>query len=370
MKVGIDTFGLDHGKSGLGAYLINLVNHLPENSEFEFELFGHEEDRYVYTSKKAFKFIGIDVQETVHKIKKWHVKKANGFFKKNGYDAVLFIAGSRFIPTKCNVKSIAFVNDVLSAVQSKNHMTFWRRNQAKKGLSASDCIIVPSIFVKKALKQSKVNNPNIQIVHYGIDHSQFFTVDASYLTEVDSIKPFAIKKPYIIYASRRQNEQKKHVELIKAFEIFKQKTHLPHRLVIAGSEGPYTDIVSKAAFESHYGREILIVGYFPHDDFPELYRNSQMTVFPPINEGVGLPVVEAMAAGVPVACSKSGALTEMAGPNALYFDSDNIEEIADCMIKIATDEDLRNKMIQSGLEWSERFSWSKTADEILRILKE
>ena len=66
MNVGIDTFGLDHGKSGLGAYLINLVNHLPENSEFEFELFGHEEDRFVYTSKKAFKFIGIEFFNCLH----------------------------------------------------------------------------------------------------------------------------------------------------------------------------------------------------------------------------------------------------------------------------------------------------------------
>ena len=106
--------------------------------------------------------------------------------------------------------------------------------------------------------------------------------------------------------------------------MFKEKTGLPHRLVLAGEEGAYAEEVQKAAFDSSAATEIFMTGYFPREGFPELYRNSEMCVFPSVNEGVGLPVLEAMATGIPVACAKAGALPEIAGNNVLFFVSDNI----------------------------------------------
>ena len=104
MKIGIDTFGCDHGKSGLGSYLMSFINNLPAESEFEFELFGEEIDRYTYNAKRDVPFSSIGIKTTPGAIRLWHYLYANRFIKKIGYNAVVFPAGARLIPSKFLVK--------------------------------------------------------------------------------------------------------------------------------------------------------------------------------------------------------------------------------------------------------------------------
>jgi glycosyltransferase involved in cell wall biosynthesis len=368
MKIGIDAFGTDHGKSGLGSYLKSFVNSIPDDDSLQFEIFGDDIDRYTFNKEKDVPFCGIDVNDNLKSVRRWHRFLSQGFVKKSGYDAVLYTAGGRIIPPKFSTKSVAVVNEIIGNIFRGEN--FLSRNAIKKGLSRADCIIVPSMFVKKNLERSGVKSRRVEIVHNGIDHSLFFPVD-SIVSESGTldIKPFAIKKPYLIYASRMQGKEKKHVELIKAFSVFKEKTGLPHRLVLAGSDGPYGGEVQKAVKASRFGCDIFITGYFPHESLPELYRNSEACIFPSVNEGVGLPVLEVMACGVPVACAKAGALPEIAGDGAVYFDADDAEGMAETIQKVATDESLRKKLSAGGIERASRFSWKKCAEETVAILK-
>lgn len=164
------------------------------------------------------------------------------------------------------------------------------------------------------------------------------------------------------------DQKKKHEELIKAFELFKKRTGLPHRLVITGSEGNYFNYISDLAFNSEYSTDIFITGYFPHENFGKLYAGAEACVFPAVNEGVGLPILEAMASGIPVLCSNSGALQEMGGDSPIYFDSNNIEEIATAMQLVVEDEEKRKSMIEKGLERASNFSWDKTVLETLKSI--
>lgn len=368
MKIGIDAFGLDHGKSGLGSYLKSFVNNLPDDSALEFELFGDEVDRYTYKVSRDIPFSGISIKDSVSSQRLWHLFSAGRFAKKSGYDAVLYTAAARMIPSRFSVPGIAVVNDIVGSRFRKED--FLAQRQIRRGLSRADCIIVPSMFVKKNLERSGVRCRRVEIVHNGIDHSLFFPVKQLGIEgEIADIKPFAIQKPYIIYASRMQSPEKKHVELIEAFSLFKERTKLPHRLVIAGSDGPYSRNVHEAAFASSAASDIFITGYFPHESFPDLYRNSEACIFPSVNEGVGLPVLEAMATGIPVACAKAGALPEIAGSNALFFDSGSTDEFATCIEQIVSDSSLRKKLSEGGLAWSRRFSWEKCAQETISIIR-
>lgn len=368
MKIGIDTFGLEHGKSGLGSYLLSLLECLPDIEGGQLELFGPGADRYTYSSNREFTYKEINVKDDPATERKWHVKKVDKFCRKNNYDVVFYTNGCKMIPTKARVPSVAVINSILSVVLAE--CGFWERKRIVKGLSSMDCIIASSMYVKKDIIRCGVKCQRIEIVHNGIDHSMFYPDSKVEKTDFADIKPFAIKKPYIIYGSRLQSSDKKHVELIKAFTMFKEKTGLPHRLVLAGEEGAYAEEVQKAAFDSSAATEIFMTGYFPREGFPELYRNSEMCVFPSVNEGVGLPVLEAMATGIPVACAKAGVLPEIAGNNVLYFDSDNIQNMADCMEQIICDEKLRKKIVASGVEWAKRFSWEKAAVETVDIVKD
>jgi glycosyltransferase involved in cell wall biosynthesis len=367
MKVGIDTFGCDHGRSGIGSYLHSFTANLPQTSETEFELFGSEIDRYTYSSVREIPFKAVPVPDSLGAERFWHFFKLNKFVSSSGYDVVLYPSIERVLPLSFRIPGIAVVNSIISNTL-KEDKDWALRMQVKRGLAKAQRVIAPSQFVRRDLVRNGVNPDKIEVVHNGIDHRLFFPqmqIDA----ETVNIKPFAIKRPYFIYGSRLSGPDKKHIELIKAFMLFKERTHLPHRLVLAGAEGAYSEEVHKTAFQSTAASDIFLTGFFPHESFPLLYAGADACIFPSVNEGVGLPILEAMATGIPVACSKAGALPEMGGPAAVYFDANNIEEIAAAMEKIVTDSALREKMIADGIEWTKRFSWLNTVSMTIDVMK-
>ncbi len=368
MKVGIDTFGCDHGRSGLGTYLLSIIPSLPQSQDIEYELFGSEMDRYTYTGDTGIAYASVNIPDTLGAERLWHSFKAGAFGKKRGYDLILYTAGARMIAANKKIPGVAIVNDVLSAVLASSDWI--SKALVKKGLNKAKCIIAASEYIKQDLIKCGIKCSNIIVVRNGINHSTFFSSqNPDSGTGIVDIKPFAIKRPYFIYASRMVGPEKKHIELIKAFSLFKERTGLPHRLVIAGAESSYGEEVHKAVFESSSVSDIFLTGFFPHESFPELYRNAEACIFPSINEGVGMPVLESMACGIPVACSRSGALPELYGDNVLYFDSDDIEEISNSMESLVRDNELKKSLVEKGLKWSAPLSWKRTAEDTIDIIK-
>ena len=367
MKVGIDTFGCAHGQSGLGSYLASLAANFKDDADASFELFGAEIDRYTYGAENNLAYKAVAIPDTVFAARAWHMLLANGFARRRRYDAVLYPAAAHLLPAAFRVPGVAVVNDVVSELLSAKDAV--SLSVLLRGLKKADRVIVASQFIRKDLEKLGVKSENMVVVHNGINHSMFYPRELVSPNLVD-IKPFAIQRPYFIYASRLSSAAKKHVELIQAFTAFKEKTKLPHRLVLAGSEGASSDEVHKAAFASRAASDIFITGFFPHESFPDLYSGSDGCIFPAVGEGVGLPVLEAMATGIPVACAKSGALGEIAGNNALFFNPDDIADMARAMETLALDKAERARLIAGGIEWTKRFSWQKTAEKTLAVLRE
>lgn len=367
MKIGIDTFGCDHARSGLGTYILSFMANLPKSENVEFELFGSELDRFTYNSGKDIPYEAVSIGDNLTAERRWHFTSCPKFVFSRSYDAVLYPAPERVFPINFKTPGIAVVNSVLSSmVEGKKDWI--QKLQIKRGLLKVQKIIAASQFIRNDLIKHGIDKDKIEVVYNGIDHKLFFPqIDIS--EDVVDIKPFAIKKPYFIYGSRLSGPEKKHVELIKAFSLFKKNTGLPHRLVLAGADGPYSSEVHKAAFESDYASDIFLTGYFPHESFPQLYAGSEALIFPSTCEGVGLPVLEAMATGVPVACSNASALPEIAGNATIYFDSDNIVDIALSLEKLATDKKLCENLVHKGIEWAKKFNWENTVKETIEIAK-
>ena len=367
MKVGIDTFGCDHARSGVGTYMLSFADNLVQSDDVKFELFGNEIDHYTYTSGKDIPYVSVNIADSLGAERTWHFTNSNKFAQNQAYDVVLYPAPEKVLPIKFKVPGIAIVNTVLSAsVEGKKDWI--QKLQIKRGLFKVQKIIAASNFIKNDLIEHGIDEEKIEVVYNGINHKMFFPqMDMD--SEIVDIKPFAIKRPYFIYGSRLSGSEKKHVELIKAFSLFKKNTGLPHRLVISGSDGPYSAEVHKAAFESPYASDIFLTGYFPHESFPMLFAGSEALIFPAENEGVGLPVLEAMATGVPVACASSGALPEIAGDAALFFNPNNITEFASVLERVAEDKLLRAGMIQKGIERAKDFNWENTVAETVQIAK-
>lgn len=368
MKIGIDTFGCDHARSGLGSYLLYFITNIPVVKDIEIVLFGSEIDRYTYSSDTGYEYISVSVPDSLEAERLWHRFSFKKFIKKNQFDAVLFPAAERVIPTSFkNYQGLAVVNSIISSNLSQTPRTY--RHQLKKGLSKVQTIIAASDFIKKDLIALGIKASKIQVIHNGIDHKLFYPM-LDLDQDIINIKPFAIKRPYFIYGSRLSGPEKKHEQLIKAFNQFKKNTGLPHRLVIAGDDGLNSEAVQTCAFQSDYSSDIFLTGYFPHESFPKLYAGAEACIFPSVNEGVGLPILEAMACGIPVLCSNEGALPEIGGNSPLYFDSDNIDEISGKMQEIIENQAKRTEMITKGLEWSKNYSWNSTVIKTLSLISD
>lgn len=363
MKIGIDTFGCEHGKSGNGAYLLNFISNLPKSEDLTFELFGNEIDKYTYNSNNGIPFVSIDIPDNLKAERLWHKRKLPKFIKKSGYDAVIYPACEKVLPKKMIGKGIVVVNCVLST-RLKELKKY--RQQLKKGLNHAYKIIAPTEYIKKDLTKLGIKSKKIIIVRDGIDHKNFFPMVSD--EEIVQINPFAIKTPYFLCPTRLSGPDKKHKEMILAFEEFKKRTNSPHRLVIAGEGNEYIETVHKFAYDSSVASDIFITGYFPPESLPKLYGAADACIIPSINEGVGLPVLEAMASGVPVLCSSSGALQEVGEDAPIYFDSDKKEEIVNAMEMVAINKNIRERMIEKGIKEASSYSWEKTVKQTLDVL--
>lgn len=363
MKIAVDTFACDSGKSGFGSYLFNLAANLPAQDGVEYMLFGAPLDRYTYSDK--IPFCEARCGDSMAARRFWHNFSATGFYKRRKVDAVLYPAATRLLPGAFAVPGAAVLHDPLSVILAKAKFS---HRLTLKGFERVQAIIVPTQFIKNDLLRLGFDGKKIHVIRHGIDHNRFYQrpLDDD---ELLNLKPFAIKRPYIIYPSSVRGAGKKHIELIKAFEIFKKRTGAPHRLVLAGAENAWAEEVHKAACDSSFSQDIILTGFFPQEGFPLLVAGADACVFPSVQEGVGLPIVEAMASGVPVAASNAEALPEVCAGKAVLFDSDDLEGMAAAIETVTTDKKARSKMISEGLAWSKKFNWQECAESTVELLK-
>ncbi len=114
----------------------------------------------------------------------------------------------------------------------------------------------------------------------------------------------------------------------------------------------------------------MFTGFAPTSDLPDLYCGAELFVFPSLYEGFGLPVLEAMTCGVPVACSNISSIPEVIGDTGVLFDPYDEESIADAMRRLLADPELLNDCRQRGLERSRQYTWSATAALTLKVVRE
>ena len=135
------------------------------------------------------------------------------------------------------------------------------------------------------------------------------------------------------------------------------------QLLIAGGRGwLYQDIFAEA--EKH-GDRVRPLGFVDDADLPAMYRNAVLFAFPSLYEGFGLPVLEAMACGVPVVCSNASSLPEVAGDAALLVNPHDTNELAEAMARVLEDADLRQAMVARGLAQAAQFTWERAARQLL-----
>ena len=373
MKIGIDTFACDSGKTGVGSYLTQILKRIPPSGAL-FELFGWEYDRFAYSEcAPNMEFIPRCSISGRTANSLWHLYRFPEFAKNRSYNACFFPAAHRRPPYKSPCPTIGVVHDMAAywgTRRNREHLGAVLRIILPNSLRRMDRIIAVSNWVKQELVElARVRESRIEVVPNGIDHTAFYPRPHNEETAI-LIQPFSFSRPYILCVSRIDHPLKNHIRLIKAFDIFKKRTGHPHRLVLAGGDSKNAAKVKAAAAQAEWRGDIFFTGHFPLKSLPELYSGADFVVLPSMYEGFGLGVIEAMASGIPAACARAASLPETAEHAALYFDPYDPEDMADRMVTLANDRELHEECSRLGIERAKSFSWDRCAERTLEIIYE
>lgn len=243
---------------------------------------------------------------------------------------------------------------------------FYHRLVVKFAARQADKIITISEFSKKELVDVyKVNPEKIKVVHLGFDKENYRKIDNK--EEINKIlQKYNLEKPYLLYTGRLE-EKKNIYNLILAFE--KISYHQPeYKLVLAGRPGFGYEKFLSLLQEKKLENKVKILGWVEQKDLPYIMNAAEIFVFPSFYEGFGIPILEAMACGIPVCCSNAASLPEVAEDSALFFDPYNPDDIYGKLLYLINNKVMQFNLKQKGLSRAKMFSWEKCAEETLEIL--
>ena len=178
-----------------------------------------------------------------------------------------------------------------------------------------------------------------------------------------------VTRPYVLYVGNLKPH--KNVDgLLRAFALVCAKTASNCELLIIGDDTTDGPALKRLATDLGVRDAIRFAGKVSDDVLRSAYSAAELTVLPSFEEGFGLPVLESMACGTPVACSRAASLPEVAGNAAEYFDPNNIESIAAAMDRLLHSDSERQKLRQAGFANAKQFTWSACAHRHLEIYRQ
>lgn len=240
---------------------------------------------------------------------------------------------------------------------------------SKFSISRAAAIIAVSEFTKKEIVDFyKVAEKKIKVVNHGLDGKIYRRIGGEEKIK-QILNKYDIETPYIFYAGRLE-KKKNTARLVEAFAIMKKKNkNIKHKLVLAGNAGFGFDEVKYVINEFDIEEDVIITGWIPESDMPYIYNGADMFVFPSIYEGFGIPLLEAMSCGTPIAASNAASIPEVVHDAALLFNPEDKDDMAEKMAKILLDKQFAEKLADKGFSEVKKFSLEKCAKETLELIE-
>jgi glycosyltransferase involved in cell wall biosynthesis len=230
----------------------------------------------------------------------------------------------------------------------------------------ADRILTNSEFSRlDIIRRLRCDPGKIEAVHHGVDARFRPVVDRR---EIEDLRTrYGMTREVVLYTGIYK-PRKNHAALCRAFRRFLENGGKAD-LVIAGPLGEGEQELRQLAHELGIADQLILTGFVSDHDLPALYSAARVYACPSLYEGFGFTVLEAMACGTPVVCSRKTSLPEVAGDAALYADPQSPEEFAGALQRAFFDDSLRAKLVQAGFANVERFSWSRAAARALEAYR-
>jgi len=257
-----------------------------------------------------------------------------------------------------------------------------RRFLLRRGLLRARRIIAVSEATRRDVRDALgIPEDRIRLV-YNAPHAEFFQraltggegPDGQRLARALILERYQIQYPFLLYAGNIR-PQKNIPRLVEAFAVVREQLsrHPVYRdlhLIIIGDEISRYPPVRRAVNQARVEKVVRFLGFVPFETLRIFFEHAAVFVFPSLYEGFGLPPLEAMACGTPVVTSNVSSLPEIVGDAALLVNPENVFEIARGIQEVLLDEDLRADLIAKGKVQAARYSWERTAREVLEVYRE
>lgn len=353
-----DGFAIKKG-TGIGNYTLNLFHQLSKSPKIK----NVEMIEKTFLSK-----VSRDALRRVFYIV-WLNSEMHLFLKRRGVDIIHFTNYLIPILRLSNVKYVVTIHDLTPWRFPKTlpsaYLPYikWAISHAVR---SADLILTVSNAVKKEIIELfGVIEGKVKAVYCGVS-KEFLKTKKVY--DKTTIKKFGITKDYLLFVGTIE-ERKNVITLLKAFK--KLKNYKDLQLVLVGKPGYGFSKVDKYLENNHFRDDVILTGYVTEKDLIALYDLASIFIYPSLYEGFGIPLVEAMARGVPIVASKIPSTEEVASQAAIYYnDPLDYKALAKKVLELLENDALQQDLAGKGLKRVQEFSWKKVCHRHLQAYQE
>ncbi len=371
MRIAVNTRLLIKNKlGGIGFFTCQTLKRItrehPEHS-FYF-IFDHDWDpEFIFSDN----IIPVKLKPPTRHPVLWHIwfqYRIPRLLKKIKPD--LFLSPDGFISLNSNVPSLAVIHDI-NFLHFPEDLPFFVRKYYLKyfplfAKKAQRISTVSKYSKKDLIENYSVAPEKIDVVYNGVD--DIFKP----ITEVEQNKireKYSEGNPFFIFIGSLL-PRKNLPRLFKAFELFKQQTKSPHKLILIGDPMHSFREIDQTFSTMKFKKDVLFIGRVTRNETALLLASSRALLFVSYFEGFGIPLIEAFRSEVPVLAGDKTSLPEIGGNAALYVDPFSIQSIAEGMIEIDQNEQLRRQLISKGKLQGGKYTWDKSAGLLWKSIEE
>lgn len=402
MKIGINVAWLASGKAGgTEDYIRNLLFQLAQidkkneyyllTSTYNFRSFNipnHRWKKIVYSGVETFPSSLVSLprngseeesfSEKVKSVVRLLRAFPNSYVRKNLAETIKSLGLDLWfcplvytLPVGLNIPVVNTIPDIQHEIFPENfdkeELTHRMLGFQYSCKMAAATLTISSSSMKQLISKYFLSPERVFLTPPGLDLQ--FLSDPNQIEELaKKVKlKYGLERPYIYYPSYGW-KHKNHENLVRAFALVLEQGH-DLDLLFTGTEFNLLERIDRVITEHKLEGRVRHLGYVDKAEVVGLFSLSKIIAFPSLFEGFGLPVLEALHMGIPVACSRLASLEEIAEEAAIYFDPSSPPEIATSLIRLLTDMDLRNSLIVNGKQRAEGFSYRRTAEETLKVFE-
>ena len=354
---------------GIGTYIRNLVRELVEIDD---------ENRYVLLTGPPGKEVLTDLPDNFEVV----VQRSPVYSIRELYALSwtllrlrvdLYHATHYVLPLVVPCKAVVTIHDIIHLLYPQflpNRLAyFYAVRMIRRGLHRGDRVVTVSETTKRDLmKYYKVGGGKIDVVHNGIEEA--FREELSTDDRDRWLNNLGVERPYVLFVGNPKKKHKNLDNVVKAYARALELQDLPHNLVCVGDRTGVEFKIRQRAAQLGIGDRIVLLGHVAQEALPAVYQGASLFLFPTLYEGFGLPVVEAMASGLPVITSNTSALKEIGAGYADLVNPLDVEGMAKAIVHSLCDADHRDSLRKLGRRRAQDFHWRKAAEQTLAIYRQ